>query len=103
MLLHVFPQFRQLWILGRTLATGVHAGAFMLLSMFIHVPVQLTLNAELITTLRANQVLFLLMQHDVGFQTGHTRKFLATLRANGVTIFANMRRQMKAKVVLHIE
>lgn len=50
-LLHVFPQLRQLGVLSRTLATGVGAGTLVLLPMLIHVTVQLTLDAELVATL----------------------------------------------------
>ena len=103
MLLHVFPQFRQLRVLGWTLATRVRAGTFVLLTMLIHVTIKLTLNAELIAALGTNQVLFLFMQHDVGLEAGHAGKLLATLRANGVTVFAHVSGQMKAEVVLHIE
>ena len=102
-LLHVFPQLCQLGVLSRTLATGVGAGALVLLPMLVHVTVQLTLDAELITTLWADEVLFFLVQHDVGLEAGHAGKLLAAFRADGVAIFPNVGGQVKAQVVLHVE
>ena len=102
-LLHVFPQLRQLGVLSWTLATGVGAGALVLLPMLVHVTVQLTLDAELVTALWADEVLLLLVQHDVGLEAGDAGKLLAAFWADGVAIFPNVGGQVKAQVVLHIE
>lgn len=72
-----------------------------LLAVLLHVGSQLALQSELIPTLAADEVLFLLMEHDMRFQTSHSGEPLVTHRTAGVVPIVGA--FMKCQVELNIK
>lgn len=101
MSLHVFLQlWRRLELLLTGLA-GVHSVVCQFLPVLLHVYGQLAVQRELIPTLRANEVLFLLMEHNMCFETGHSRELLVAHGTN--RIFCIVRTFMKCQVEFNIK
>lgn len=63
---------------------GVGPVPSQLLAVLLHVYGQLALQGELIPTLRADEVLFLFMQHNMRFETSHSGEFPVTHGTGGV-------------------
>lgn len=97
MILHVLLQLRcRLELLPAGLA-GVGPAAGQLLAVLLHVQGQLTLQRELVPTLGADEVLLLLVQHDVGFEAGHPGELLVAHRTGRVLaiVGASVQRQVE--------
>lgn len=94
----------QLWRCLELLLTGlagVRSGVGQLLPVFLHVNGQLAVQCELIPTLRANEVLFLLVEHNMCFETGHSGELLVAHGTN--RIFRIVCTFMKCQVEFNIK
>lgn len=80
---------------------GVGSVVCQLLPVLLHVYGQLAVQRELIPTLRANEVLFLLMEHNMCFETGHSGEPLVAHRTD--RILCIMCALMKCQVELNIK